>query len=79
MAFTAFTLFYSSDPRNFEMEAVNEVNMVLQLPKFNFNGKNKQEFLQKWPQVARHFEIEDIISEAFVRPHADIFPVASGM
>ena len=50
------------------MEAANEANMVLQLPKFNFNGKNKQEFLRKWPQVARHFEIEDVISGAFVRP-----------
>ena len=53
------------------MEAANEANMVLQLPKFNFNGKNKQEFLRKWPQVVRHFAIDDVISGAFVRPGGD--------
>ena len=53
------------------MEAANEANMVLQLPKFNFNGKNKQEFLRKWPQVARHFKIEEVISGEYVRPGGD--------
>ena len=50
------------------MEAANQANLVLQLPRFKFDGKNQQEFCRNWPQVARHYHIQGIIDGTEARP-----------
>ena len=53
------------------MEATNQANMVLQLPRFKFDGRNRQEFRRNWPQVARHYDIQGIIDGTEPQPAAD--------
>ena len=45
------------------MEAANQANLVLQLPRFKFDGKNQQEFHRNWPQVARHYHIKGSVDQ----------------
>jgi hypothetical protein len=45
--------------------------MVLQLPRFKFDGRNRQEFRRNWPQVARHYDIQGIIDGTEPQPAAD--------
>ena len=50
------------------MEAADQANEMLQLPKFKFDGKNKQDFWRYWPQIARHYHITGVVDGTEPRP-----------
>ena len=52
------------------MEAANQAILVLQLPRFKFEGRNQQdpEFRRNWPQIARHYAIQGVVDGTSQRP-----------
>ena len=50
------------------MEAADQANLVLQLPRFKFEGRNQQEFRRNWPQIARHYGIQGVVDGTSQRP-----------
>ena len=50
------------------MEAADQANLVLQLPRFKFEGRNRQEFRRNWPQIARHYGIQGVVDGTSQRP-----------
>ena len=50
------------------MEAANQANLGLQLPRFKFEGRNHQEFRRNWPQIARHYGIQGVVHGTSQRP-----------
>ena len=61
-----FTSFIQSEI----MEAANQAILVLQLPRFKFEGRNQQdpEFRRNWPQIARHYAIQGVVDGTSQRP-----------